>query len=59
MSEYETYEQLIIGHLLKRREELSKILGDPDNGHRLPELMPELIDVNTKLIEFYKDTRNE
>lgn len=50
-----TYEELMIGHLLRRRKELSNIIIDSEYDiNVVNSIIQEAIDIDNKLKEFYK-----
>jgi hypothetical protein len=55
-TESQTYEQLMIGDLLKRQKDLHNLMDAGAGFSEFHLLMIESIEIHGKLIEFYKNT---
>ena len=52
--EDKTYRELMIGHLLRRQDELEELIKDPNNIGVFSEMSREMVENSGKIIEFLR-----
>jgi hypothetical protein len=59
VSEKELYEKMVIGHLLERRDDLSRLLANADSIYSYTDISRELLEINDKIDKFRLELDNE